>query len=1131
MKLRQRVERWIIRITRSMNLRSKIVLFYGLIVFIPTVLLAVGAGYAVLQTVRANYMLTIKEAVRQSAQSIEFRKQSYDLLATRTAMDGELISRLSRDYEDVAEQLSTINYVDRSFLLTSKYLPGIENFRIYHDNRTLTQDGGLLWKPEERMLSGLPERVWYAQRLRSPDTLVWTNAVDDKTKLVVSRKILNIYGDVYGIVYLLLNYNEVFAESFNHPFDGAGEMYIVDGNGVIIASSNPAEIGILLSSSSLYPYWDSQGETRKTIQGMALITEEIKSGWTVAALVHLDRLEEQSKRIMYYIALGIAFFLLLSIFLIMIVLRNVIWRIRKLGIRMMDISEGYFEATVKNRDNDELGELEVMFNTMSGRLRKLVEEHTEAIIKEREQSFKALQAQINPHFIYNSLSLLRWRALDLKDEMQIRTIDALTTFYRLALSNRVNVTRIRDELEHLKAYVEIQQLRYPGRVTIEWQVEPEVLDLYTIKLILQPIVENCYLHGGITTRPHAFIQIAIGRSLDAVRFQIFDNGKGIESGKLERIRGGSYTGTRNGFGMNNIRERLALYFGPEGRFEIDSMEDEWTVVTIHIPVCKESPEIKKGGIMMRALIVDDEPMQIQGLVRHIGWEALGYEQPLTAESGEEALALLTAAPVDVLITDVSMPGMTGIELLARCKADYPELQHLQTVIISGYDEFEFVQEAINLGAKAYVLKPVKTGELEEKLASFRTAAEKKKEIERETVKLKERVTESREVLQERFVKDLLEGWVHSEELLESWRRLLELPPEEWRATLFLFGYDHLILHSPHDAKERIMLSEGLMNCVKLGLSGFSGTYIGKTGADEAAVILLNAAPLCRAKLEKQLALIRDVLQEQYNASVTVGISRECRSWSEIPLLYKEVRHMMANARLDGYGQILYFDRHLMQEYNDFRLREEYIPEIVKLLDGEESDKAAAYFDHAFELMLAEECVSFSYVQAFGMGLISELARRLKRPADTDPETNIRMWQRLIDCKNAEEVKKVVQEYLSEYANMKQKEQTVQRHNLIRRVARHLEEHLRENLTVKQLAEQFHLNPSYLSVLFKKEMGRTISDFVQEARMNKAKELLRDPNVKVYEVAEQVGFQTAAYFTFLFKKLTGLTPQDFRDYHY
>ncbi|WP_040952256.1 sensor histidine kinase [Gorillibacterium massiliense] len=594
MKVSHRLEKWIIHMTRSMKLRSKIVLLYCLIVFLPTVLLGAGAGYMTLHIVRGNYMLTVKEAVRQSAQSIEFRKESYDLLATRTATDGELISRLSRDYADIYDQLGTVEYVDRSFLFTSKYLPGIENFRIYHTNDTLVQDGGLLWKPEGRMLSGMVEREWYADRLARPEILLWTNAADDKTRLVVSHKILNTYGDVYGIVYLLLNYNEVFADSFKHPFDGAGDLYIVDENKQIIASSVPGEIGSSLISSSLGRYWHSPEETAQAENGRMLITQEIRSGWTVAALVRLDRLEEQSTRILYSFVGGILFFLLLSVFLIRVLLKNIIWRIRKLGSRMTDISEGYFDATVKNRDDDELGELEVMFNSMSSRLRLLVEEQTQAILKERELSFKALQAQINPHFIYNSLSLIRWRAMDLQDDAQIRTIDALTTFYRLALHNKVNVTRIRDEIEHVKAYLEVQQLRYPGQVFVEWEIEPEVLDFYTIKLVLQPIVENCYLHGAITNRGDGFIQITIGRIGDTVQFQIFDNGKGMDKEKLEKLRNGTYTGTRNGFGMNNIRDRLTLYFGPEGRLEVDSMEGEWTMVTIRIPVCEESPGIQRG---------------------------------------------------------------------------------------------------------------------------------------------------------------------------------------------------------------------------------------------------------------------------------------------------------------------------------------------------------------------------------------------------------------------------------------------------------------------------------------------------------------------------------------------------------
>lgn len=534
--------------------------------------------------------------------------------------------------------------------------------------------------------------------------------------------------------------------------------------------------------------------------------------------------------------------------------------------------------------------------------------------------------------------------------------------------------------------------------------------------------------------------------------------------------------------------------------------------------------------MIQALIVDDEPLHIQGLVRHVNWSRLGYEAPLTAESGEDALAILSDAKVDVLITDVSMPGMTGIELLAKCKSDYPHLQSLQTLMISGYDEFEFVQEAIHLGAKAYVLKPIKTEEIEEKLASFRTAIEKRNQIERETDALKEKVTGSLDVLQDRFLNDLIEGRAQDEALMGSWTRLLDLPPAVGPIRLFVFGYDRIDLASAPDARQRILLADGLLRAVRIGLSGWEGAYIGKTGADEAAVVHLNAEPGDRAKMEKQLLFMQEVIREQYDASVTIGVSRECRDWEEVPLLYKETKHMMANARLGGGGQILYFDRGEADEYRDYRLKEEEVPEIVRLLESGEGERAMALFNHAFDLLLTQRPITYSYVQAFGMGLISELVRKIDPGKEADGDgANIHMWQRLIDCTGAEEVREAVLEYMARFSRLTRREEAGPQHHLIRKIAEYIGEHLQDHMTVKQLAEQFHLNASYLSVLFKKETGRTISDFVQEARMNKAKDLLRDPNVKIYEVAEQVGFQTAAYFTYLFKKVTGTTPQEYRDY--
>lgn len=593
MSLRRSLERIVIRYTSKMNLRGKILILYGAIIFIPTIFLGVGAGYFALESFRDNYLVTINEAMRQTVQNIEFRKQSYDVLATRTATDGELISRLSRDYSNMFEQLNTVEYVDRSFVFTSKYLPGIDDFRIYHTNPMLVQDGRLLWKPEERILQpGFNETDWFAKASVAPSALLWSNV--NKDKLVISHKIMSPAGDLQGIIYLLLDYKTVFGELFDRPFSGSGELSVMDDYGTIIVSSDPGKIGLRLHDTTLSHHWEEASLSDGVmVDGNLLMVRPIGSNWHVAALIQMDQLERQSKTILYGIIAIIFVFLLCSTFLIMTVLKNVVMRIRKLGTRMYDVSQGQFDVSIRKTGKDELGELEILFNSMSGRLGMLVEDITQAKLKEREQSFKALQAQINPHFIYNSLSLLRWRAMDLHDDTQLRTIDALTAFYRLALDNKINVTQIKGELDHVRAYLDIQEMRYPGRVTIEWHIDQELLELYTIKLLLQPIVENCYLHGNITGKKDGFIRISAQMEQDNVRFEVFDNGIGIPGDMLEQIRLGKQAGNGNGFGTANIRERLQLYFENKHEFTIDSKENEWTAVTIIIPACAHRPQIRK----------------------------------------------------------------------------------------------------------------------------------------------------------------------------------------------------------------------------------------------------------------------------------------------------------------------------------------------------------------------------------------------------------------------------------------------------------------------------------------------------------------------------------------------------------
>ena len=533
--------------------------------------------------------------------------------------------------------------------------------------------------------------------------------------------------------------------------------------------------------------------------------------------------------------------------------------------------------------------------------------------------------------------------------------------------------------------------------------------------------------------------------------------------------------------------------------------------------------------MLKVLIVDDEPVHIQGLIRHVPWDSLGFAAPQVAESGEEALQILAASDIDVLLTDVSMPEMTGIELLAKCKAEYSHLHQMQTIIISGYNDFEFVKDAIHVGAQAYILKPIRIDEIVGKLEMVRDTIAKVKQIEEDTDRLKEKVSGSLELVRERFVNELIGDLPCDEEMIRSWRQLLELPPPGSGIRVIVLGYDDL-LAAGHDVRQRIVQTEGLVKAVQIGTEEIDQVYAAKTGRDEVTILQLNAAPHAQVQLDKQLAFIQYTMQEQHRATVTIGVSSTCRSWEEIRTAYKEVKFIMARARLVRVGQLVYYDQFDRQAYQEQLMSVEYIPAIVKLSETGTIQELVAYVHQVFDLLMAQEQSSFTYIQAFGMGVLSELARRQRGQTTLAGEQNLRMWQRLIDCQRPEEIKEAVAAYLTQFMEQEQQARGGQQHQLIQKVAAYLEEHIQHNVTVKELAELYHLNASYLSVLFKREMGQTISDYVQDLRMKKAKSLLSDPHIKVYEVAEQVGFQTSSYFTYLFKKHAGVTPQQYRDYH-
>lgn len=583
-----------------MSLRGKILSLYVLILLLPTLLLGSGSVYMVARGFHNSYLSAVDETVLQTAQIADFSKRNYDLLAVRTATDGELISRLSRQYDDMTEVVDTVNYVDRTFLLTGKYLPGILDFRIYHTNDTLVQDGQLLWRPESRFIAGQKESAWYRENMAASEPLEWSGVPGSPDRVVITHKIIDRTGTPLGLVYILLDYDSVFGELVDRPFNDKGTLFIVDNDRSILASTDREQIGKRLALNDWQEDFAEENIANTahwldlTHSKELLIVKPLSSGWNVVSSTAMKQFSVQDRKILLLIVGITVFFLLLSVSLLMTVVQNIVRRIHKLGNRMSGLSRGEFEAAIRYNEQDELGELENMFNLMSARLGKLVEDITQAGLQEKEQAFWALQAQINPHFIYNSLGLLRWRAMHARDQEQIQIIDSLTTFYRLTLNNQISVIRIREEIQHAKAYLDICQFRYPGKVRIEWDIDESALDLYTIKTVLQPIVENCYQHGAIVRKRNALIRIVIARLEDGVMMSVYDNGNGIPEKISRQLAEGVHAGKGNGFGSTNIKERLALYFGADAGYNIESQLGAWTQVTIHFPACQAPPSIRKG---------------------------------------------------------------------------------------------------------------------------------------------------------------------------------------------------------------------------------------------------------------------------------------------------------------------------------------------------------------------------------------------------------------------------------------------------------------------------------------------------------------------------------------------------------
>ncbi len=420
-------------------------------------------------------------------------------------------------------------------------------------------------------------------------------------------------------------------------------------------------------------------------------------------------------------AILIVYCLIAGIFLISYIQR-VTGRIYRIGTNMEEIGSHRFKILDQMRGHDEISRLENQYNGMLKKLEQTIEEMTEIKTKRQSLEIKVLESQINPHFLYNTLGVMRWKALGAENDELCRMIDNMTTFYRLSLSKGQGLITVKNEVELIRAYIALQQYRYDDCVDYHIDVEDEALQILMPKMILQPLVENIYLHADIVLEGKRKIGIEIKKREERIYIKVRDNGNGMTEETLYNVNHNINLSEEHGIGISFIYSSLQVFYGEEGKMEFHSIQGKGTCVEISFPTQTKWEALERlwdripGGLQMKVLLVDDEAVQLRGLCKYVHWGEYGCEQPHCAGSGKEALRKIAETTYDIVITDVSMPEMNGLEMIVQCKKRMTELPCF--VILSGFDEFAYAQEAIRLGVRFYVLKPIKVEEIEEVLKTI-----------------------------------------------------------------------------------------------------------------------------------------------------------------------------------------------------------------------------------------------------------------------------------------------------------------------------------------------------------------------------------------------------------------------------
>ncbi|MEG0856856.1 MAG: sensor histidine kinase [Terrisporobacter sp.] len=539
------------------------------------------------KTIQKEMYIMRSQVLDEVANNISILLSNVETIGNTIVVDSKLMRILGTS----TEEISTDKKVTKEM---SSYVEGMLSDEIWKYGKFnmkpelyIIGENGLTYSTYSKTkydIDKIKNESWYEEIVKADGDTVLINTYKDENGVGPYKNIFKmgrlikdlITKEILGV--LIIDVSETMLyDRYSELLEVGGSIYIVDSKGKIISSKDKRIIG------KNYDKIISNDTNKEKLDTKYIkITSSIDEfGWSMVQEIPLNIMMQISNRIIKKSLVLIVVISLIAVIITYKLSVSITNPIIKIKNKMNEVMQGNLKAQVHVDSNDEIGELQTSFNSMVSRLESSIEEIKIYEEQKRIAELSFLQAQINPHFLYNTLSGIRFLISMNKNEQAEDMLYKFTKLLRSILPKSSEMINLEEEIENIKNYSDLQLMRYPGSFEIIYNIDENIYEFKVPSFILQPIVENAILYSMEKENNKGIISVIAYENEDGIRIIVEDNGIGMSKDKVNTVL--KKEASINRIGVINVHERIQLIYGPDYGLQIDSIEQIGTKVTFILP--------------------------------------------------------------------------------------------------------------------------------------------------------------------------------------------------------------------------------------------------------------------------------------------------------------------------------------------------------------------------------------------------------------------------------------------------------------------------------------------------------------------------------------------------------------------